>query len=426
VSAPTNVQLNDHERAAYESNVGKFYIYRFVQNFQFWWPIWVIYLTDLRGLSFTEVALLEAPFFLSMVTVQIPVGVLADRIGRKPVMMMGAALSALAVLAFGLADSFVLILLAYVLWAWSLATVNAADNAFLYDTLRQVGQEERFQRVLGVSTALFNAAIVCGLLTGGLVAEEIGLAATVQLSAIAPLLSLAVILAMREPRFRSERASPGVAAFVREAYRIGSADRAVPALILLYGLLGMGAVGVGLFFQPFLDGHGVEVSNLGYIQAPARVFGAIGALGAFWFAARTGKLGSLYWITVCVAGSYVVLGLWDSVAASIMFPLISLATAAAIPLTIDMINRRIPSEQRATILSGGQLVFALLTAGFAPMLGAVADAYSLQAGFLVGGLVIAGAAFTTLGALQNSVRRPAAAMAVEAVAGSGQPMSSRS
>lgn len=32
------------EEMALEGNIWKSYVYRFLMNFQLWWPIWVIYL----------------------------------------------------------------------------------------------------------------------------------------------------------------------------------------------------------------------------------------------------------------------------------------------------------------------------------------------------------------------------------------------
>ena len=50
--------------------------------------------------------------------------------------------------------------------------------------------------------------------------------------------------------------------------------------------------------------------------------------------------------------------------------------------TVDYVNQRIPSEQRATVLSFRALLFALVVAGVEPALGAIADVWSLRMAFL--------------------------------------------
>ena len=165
------------------------------------------------------------------------------------------------------------------------------------------------------------------------------------------------------------------------------------------------------------EGAAVRLRDVGYLQAPARVFGAIGAISAFWLARRAGEMRSLYIIAGSATGAYLVLGLWDSLGAFVMFPVISMVSAASIPIVTDMLNRRIPSEQRATVLSSGQLTLALVMAGFSPLLGSIADAYSLTVGFLAGGVVIGTGsllALVALGAGSQLRREPATEGAVAA------------
>jgi MFS family permease len=402
MAAGGTASLTAREVEAYRANIRKMYVFRFFLNFQFWWPIWVIYLTDLRGLSFTQVAVLEAPFFLSMVLIQVPAGIFADRFGRKLTMCIGSVMSALAIVAFGTADSYLLILGTYVLWAWSLAILQSADSAFMYDSLKTIGEEDRFREVMGKSQAIFNIAILASLLVGAPLADAIGLDRAVQLSAVSSLFALGMALTLHEPLRGGDGVRPGVQDFVRQTYRLGRNDRRIPLLMVLYGFLGVGSIATAVFFQPFLDEHGVDVANVGYLQAPARIFGALGAISAFWLAKRAGEMRSLYIIAGAASASYAVLGVWDSLGAFIVFPVISMASAASIPLVTDMLNRRIPSEQRATILSAGQLTLALIMACFSPLLGSIADAYSLSAGFLAGGLVIGSGSLLVLLALQGA------------------------
>ena len=66
-----------------QANVRKYYLYNFFLNFQLWWPIWIIYLKEDRGLSQAQVTLIDIPFWLSIVLLQIPAAALADRWGRR-------------------------------------------------------------------------------------------------------------------------------------------------------------------------------------------------------------------------------------------------------------------------------------------------------------------------------------------------------
>src|SRR3990172_6116533 len=102
--------------AGMQANIWKYYLFHFVLNFQLWWPIWVIYLTEKRGLTLSHVTLIDVPFWGSMIFLQIPAAAIADRYGRKPTLIAAAAAFAAAITLFGLAASFWLIMGSYLIW----------------------------------------------------------------------------------------------------------------------------------------------------------------------------------------------------------------------------------------------------------------------------------------------------------------------
>ena len=64
-----------------------YYLFHFFLNFQLWWPIWIIYLTEERGLTLGQVTLIDVPFWLSIIVLQVPAAAIADRWGRKPTLI---------------------------------------------------------------------------------------------------------------------------------------------------------------------------------------------------------------------------------------------------------------------------------------------------------------------------------------------------
>src|SRR4051812_21577355 len=101
------------DELAFEGNIRKSYIYRFLMNFQLWWPIWVIYLLRDRGLSFTQITLLDTPFFVLIVLAEVPTGAVADRFGRRTSLMLASSLFAVAIFVFGIANNYAIILVSY-------------------------------------------------------------------------------------------------------------------------------------------------------------------------------------------------------------------------------------------------------------------------------------------------------------------------
>jgi hypothetical protein len=82
--------------------------------------------------------------------------------------------------------------------------------------------------------------------------------------------------------------------------------------------------------------------------------------------------------------------------AQIIFPFMNFAVFLSQPTITDYLNRRVPTEQRATVISLTNLARSLVLIPAAPLLGVLADEASLQTSFLVGGIVTAALALPLL------------------------------
>jgi MFS family permease len=119
-----------------------------------------------------------------------------------------------------------------------------------------------------------------------------------------------------------------------------------------------------------------------------RVAAIVGALFAAWVTARVGIRGAFLAAPLLMGAAYVWLGAWDTVYAFAAFPLVGFMNSLLLPPTTDYLNQRIPSNQRATILSLRTMLASLGAALLEPALGVTADLVSLQAVFWVSAGVV--------------------------------------
>src|SRR6202035_2768420 len=75
---------------AADRNWRRFVLFRVLFNSRFYYPVLAVLFLDL-GLSATQYTLLNFAWALAIVLADVPAGVLADRIGRKP-LVVGATL----------------------------------------------------------------------------------------------------------------------------------------------------------------------------------------------------------------------------------------------------------------------------------------------------------------------------------------------
>jgi MFS family permease len=375
------------DEMAFEGNIWKSYLYRFLMNFQLWWPIWVIYLQKERGLTLTQITVLDVPFFLLIVLAEVPTGAVADRWGRRYSLMLGALMFSIAVFVFGIAESYPLILLSYTAWGFGLTFQSGADTAILYDSLKAVGREDDFQKINSRLWAVTSTAVLVAILIGAPIAAATSFTVPIVASAVISLIAVPVAFSMHEPRHQRddehERYFQTVITGVREAWRAP----ALRYIILFSGILGAAVFAPMIFVQPFLDEHGVDTGNLGLWQAPLRGAGVIAALLVSQFVARVGQRASFFAMPLAIAIAMFALAGIDSLWVFGVFLAVGMVAGSMNPVLASYVNKRIPSERRATMLSVQSVVASLILAGVEPASGALADLVGLQGMFLAVGLM---------------------------------------
>jgi MFS family permease len=374
----------------YQANIWKFYLFQFLLNFQLWWPIWVVYLTEQRGFTLGQVTLLEVPFLLSIIALQIPAAAIADRWGRKPTLMASACALTAAVTLFGLAASFTLILVSYLIWGIGFSLLFGTESAFLYDTLKALGREEDYPRVYGRAWGLVTTAALAGTLIGAPLAAATDLSFPIVVSGALSFLAVLAAATFTEPtpEVRSEHHLT-YGRIIADSIDILRRRPAVRYSILFYGLITVGSIAPAFFFQPFLLKHNIAVGQIGFWQTPTRLAGIIGAVGAYRIVATLGPRRTFYLMPTILFTSYALLAAWDSVYAQLAFPFMSMMVFLSQPAITDYINRRVPTDQRATVVSLTNVIRSAVLIPATPLLGLLADEASLAASFWAGGAMIA-------------------------------------
>jgi len=373
------------EEMAFEANVRKSYLYRFLMEFQLWWPIWVVYLQVQRGLSLTQITLLDTPFFFLMVLAEVPTGAVADRFGRRWSLMLGSSLFAVAVFVFAIADNYAVILLSYGAWGLGLTFQSGADVAILYDSLKHAGREDDFQKINSRLSAVRSLAVLIAILIGAPIAAATSYAFPIMLSAGIALVAVPVAFSMHEPAMEHDdshaRYLQTLVTGIRESW-----DQPALRYIILFSATVVAATFTPLVFQqPFLSNHHVGTGNLGLWQAPVRGVGVVSALVAYRFVGRLGERGAFLALPLTLGLCNFALAGIDHAGAAAGFVGMGIVAGAQPPIIATYVNKRIPSARRATILSVQAVMGSSMLALTQPIGGIIADSFGLRAVFLAFG-----------------------------------------
>ena len=346
-----------------------------VAQFQPHLAIWVVYLTDYRDLSLTQVGIMEAFFWGVKLVAEVPTGAFADRFGRRLTFATGTVIEAAGILIFALAGNFSLLLLSYVLWSLGFAFRSGNDGAYIYDALAAEGREAEFAQRSGHFTAAVNIAFTIGGIAGAAFAARTSLALATLAGVVPALLGIGVLLAMHEPPRRGATTHLPYRETLRGAWRVLSA-RAPLRWAILYDVMlsGASAPASYLLVQPFLAHHHVPLAWFGVAFAPSGLAHAAGSITSARVSRRLGLRRTMAASAVVSTGGLLLMATIDAVWVLPALWASQFAAGAVSPALGGYINDRTESAVRATVLSVGPLGFSVVAMFAGPLAGIAADA----------------------------------------------------
>ena len=401
----------------YARNIPIYYLFQFATGFLIWIPVWIIFLQDERGLSLTQVGLMEAVFWVSMFVAEVPTGAIADRFGRRISLALGGFCFTIGTFMFVMLESFAGLAISYVIMAVSMTLYSGSGHALLFDTLRTLGRTREYEKHMGRSEAMMTGALLGAALFGGPMAGLWGLETVFLIGAFTMAGAGFIALLLREPpRTEAEfgedglHAAPvsatdaaagdhspqGVVSYILDGFRIVLRRRPVFWMIVLAGIVTVAFEMPNFFVQPFLREHGLspegsilDGATWSALIVPGFAAMSAGSLLAAPFVARVGERRAIPILMLGGAFLFIPLLLFDHL--SIVAPIAILGGihAAIRPIATGYINRRIRSDQRATVLSIFELMMAAQMALIVPLISASADsidfrfAYGLSVGVVL-------------------------------------------
>ena len=363
------------------SNIRLFYAYIFLNRLEMWLPVVVLFVQD-RGFSLAQYTTLDAVWYVSTLVFEVPTGVVTDRYGKKTSLLVAAALQSCSLFMLAFAHTFLWMVFSYVLWGLASSFETGTIDAFVYDSLKQADKEEEYGSVRSRITTLTLLAAALGSVTAGYLAG-VRLVLPIILTASIALLLCPVILFFTEPRVSDVR-EPSHLLHVRESVRYLSGHRLVALLIVYSAGLATAVWGLHDFYQPLLRSFAIPVERIGVLYLLFRLSGVVGARLSDPVYRAVGNV-SIYLIPLCFAAALFCLGFLITPWVILCVFIIYFIEGFYYPIINAILNRNLPSGKRATIISLGSVLSCLMGAVLYPILGNIADLFSLQTTFKVMG-----------------------------------------
>ena len=383
-----------------EKNLSKFYWYRLTKFGLFHIAILVIFYQQ-RGLSFSQIMILQSVYYFAKVLSEIPTGAWADRVGRKKSLIIGSFFHSSAYLLIFLSHSFILFNLGEIIAGIAMSFASGADSALAYDSLKCLGRENEYRKIEGNATGMRYLAFAIFAPIGSLLAT-VNLALPYLFSSIVVFLSGLIALTMVEPPRESDSVqSSKFSEFrsvgkvqrktfheIKNSLQLMFADKRILWFVLFFSLVFL-ATRLGFWtYQPYMKMVGLPLSLFGVVFAFLYVVTALFSKYADRLEKKIKEKFTLFLMLALVVVSLILMSrlvyLWRL--SFILFQQITFGIHE--PILKNHLNRLTPSGVRATMLSVQNMVGNLVFAILAPFMGGFVDLLGLQNALLIFALVI--------------------------------------
>jgi len=360
-----------------------------------------------KGLSLAEIFYLQAVFATTIVLLEAPSGYFADIFGRRFALIIGSVIHGLGYFLLNFADDFFSLMIFEITAGIAMSLLSGADLALLYDTQKALEDDESGDHARGIAHLGFiksGAEGIGALIGGALALYSFDLMVLIQSIVAWVCLALAVLLV--EPPYRRE---PGEAESSRvqitEILRhLLVNDPVLRQIVITIPLYNLATFQLAWLVQPYWEAQGLSLALFGVLWCAQsltvalankfgleieRRYGAVFALGLIGTLPILGQFGMAWfqgWVGIGI-------GL-------ILFVCRGLNQV----ILVNALNRRVPSEFRATANSFTSFLLRLAFIITGPIVGFVAEKEGLSTALNLLGISSIGLFLLVMIPLMQSVR----------------------
>jgi len=326
-------------------------VYQVTQRAPLYWPYMFLFVTQVRGLPASDFGLLKSIYYFAAMLAEVPLGIVADRLGRRTTLLLGALANSCGCALYVWGRGFSMYATAELAFALATALQSGADSALLFDAYAADGRAHQFARAKGSLEAIGLAGATAAFVLAGLLVTADGdPTATYLATGVLSLVGVGAAFALVEPpRTSTLHVRQHVAETLRDLAH-------TPGLIatLFYAALVYAALRAAnaLLWNPVLATASVPLSVYGPLTGAATLLGAFTAWRADALQRWLGVTPLAFAIAGFLLAMYALIALAPGPWGAPLIASHGLALGVAPVLIVDLLNRRIHApERRATLLS---------------------------------------------------------------------------
>lgn len=343
-------------------NLILFYITRSLFIPFFWLAILYIYLTETKGLSpASTMFLLSLQEFL-LIFLEVPTGVIADKISRRVSVALGYILTSLPFLIIPFTDSYLIFIAIFSIKAIGKALTSGADNSLLYDLLADYDSTSLYKKILNKSKSLMMLVTAICIFIGGFLAEI-----NIELTLILPfplmIIGAISVILMDEPetsRKAKEIQQQNYLKHTSEAFRNILGNRQLLTLALIWSIVMGLIVNLKWIYTPIFQALELNLVIIGGLTTGLYLLRSVLA----FISVRLMQIDNLkslplYSIILSISFIFPIL-IYNPIIVILTLITITLFSETLMAISEEEIQLKIESKNRSTAMSGINLISSVV------------------------------------------------------------------
>jgi MFS family permease len=367
VDAKTRQQL--------EANIWKVKVNYFLMNFYVYSPILYISFQE-KGISLAGIGIIMMVAGIANLLFEIPTGMLADRWGRKHMIML-SAIAGIASMLLWTTSIYLALIVGMACRSLLNNAINGSDTALLYDTLAELKREKEYTKQNGERFSAGMAAFAIA----SLLASLLSTAGTYRLHFIVTsavfAIALVVATTIYEPRHHKKKDS--LLLHLRAALHHTRKHRELYKIVLYSVSLGATLMIAVTYIQFFLKSVHIDPQYYGFIYAGLGIISTIISFRAHAIEERLGERNTLLFLPAMVLAGIALMAignLWTIFAGLVLMEVILGLHGAVLN---GYLQRHSTAAHRSTIESLKSFYQSCYQIVLYPIVGFLADTLSIGA-----------------------------------------------
>ena len=370
----------------FKRNVKIDYIYCFMKNFDISSAIWVLYMVY-KGLPLWQIGVVEGIFHIASFLFEVPSGALADLFGRKNVIIVGRLCSAISAVINLVSNNILGFAIGFTISALGYNLNSGSEEALVYDSLKKIGDEKSYLKVNSRLNLIIEISQGLATFIGGILAEYSYVYCYITVIIISLLSMIPAVLFNEVPMDREDsKDKVSIKKHFKVCYDIIKDNKEILKILIYFPIVFTFNTVVFFYGQQYFSELGLNKIEISLVMLFSGLFSCIGSITCEKVIVVF-KENTKYAISILMGVSILMISSKNIVISIIFFAIMNYANSVLYPIQSSSLNKLIPSEQRATIISIDSMMFSFTMVCLFPVCGLLGDVFNLHITFFILGII---------------------------------------